>query len=116
MFITRPHRWALPLMLVLLFEGVALAWQGRSPAAWGLGFCPLFDGWTGGWPGMLMSILFWVLVCLAILHLIRRLFFSAKTNRAPVDVEIRPLDILKARYARGEITVEEFQRMIKELL
>lgn len=116
MFATRLQRWGLPLMFALFFQDEALAWQGRPFASGGSGFCPFFDGWAGGWPGMLMSILFWVLICLAIVHLIRRLFYNTKIERPPVDAESRPLDILRSRYARGEITVEEFQQMKKDLL
>lgn len=116
MFVVRSRRLALVLMIVLFYKGVAQAWQARPSAAWDPNLCPFFGGWTGGWLGMVMTILLWAVVCLAIIHLMRRLFTSPKTDRPAAYAASRILEILKERYARGEITVEEFQRMKRDLL
>ena len=60
----------------------------------------------GGW--FLMAFLWAATIAGALL-----LFRSVGT--AGKDEQSTPLDILKARYARGEITREEFDRMRKDI-
>jgi putative membrane protein len=55
-------------------------------------------------------ILFWVLVMLAIVALAR--WLSSMRNGGPSR---RPLDILQERYARGEITREQYEQMRRDL-
>jgi putative membrane protein len=61
-------------------------------------------GWFGPGFGWLFMILFWVLVIAGVAALIKWLGSSST-----------PLEILKARYARGEIGKEEYERMRREL-
>ena len=58
--------------------------------------------------GWLFMILFWVLVIAGVVALIK--LGSSSTPRNETRLEI-----LKARYARGEIGREEFERMRREL-
>ncbi len=71
------------------------------------------DGWGGmmfGLPGML---LFWLVLFVAIFVLIR---FSSERNRQDLPPrEKTALDILKERYARGEIGREEFEEKKRDL-
>lgn len=75
---------------------------------------PGWDGWSGwshflpfGWGGILVLIAIVVLI----LALARRDRGGAGGGREPET----PLEILKKRYARGEISKEEFQNMKKDL-
>ncbi len=69
------------------------------------------DGrWTVNWWGMALEILFWVLVVLIVIWLFNK--YSGKKDIGPADT---PLDILKMRLAKGEISKEQFDEM-KELL
>lgn len=74
-----------------------------------------YDGWGWGMGlGMgFMMIVFWVLVIVAIVYLVR--YFFARGG--PVNGQSRetPLDILKKRYAKGEITKEQYDRMKEDL-
>lgn len=67
-------------------------------------------GWMGGCGGIGM-LLFSAILIVGIVFLVRHL-----TARGPTRAgEDAPLDILKRRYARGEISREEFERMRKDL-
>ncbi len=65
---------------------------------WGMGF-----GWV-------FMVLFWVLVILGIIYLIQLIARGSKKENAETA-----LDILKKRYARGEITKEEFEKIKDDL-
>lgn len=65
-------------------------------------------GWFGG---MFMMIIFWVGLILLIAWLVREL----SGGRREKDGH-RALDILKERYARGEIDKKEYEEKKKELL
>ncbi len=62
-------------------------------------------GWMGGIFMMLWPILFLVLIFY---------FFNKNDQEKKNDVET-PLDILKKRYARGDISKEEFEERKKDL-
>jgi len=67
---------------------------------------------NGGWTGAGMWV-FWIVLVVIIVLLIRA--FGSGGSAAPPAPRESPLDILKARYARGEIDDEEFQRRRREL-
>lgn len=75
---------------------------------WGDGMYGYGMGW--GWFGFILMIAFWVLVILGIVYLVK-----AIAGRGASSKEETPLDILKKRYARGEIDAEEFARKKKDL-
>ncbi len=64
-----------------------------------------------GYGGMLFGLLFWVLIIVLAYLLIKRLLEQNKSR----GEEKSALDIAKERYARGEITEEEFEEIKRRL-
>ena len=71
-------------------------------------------GYGGGWGafGILHMVLWWVLIILGIVVLVKWLTGSKSRSNAGGD---RALDILRERYARGEIEKDEFDKRRQEL-
>ncbi len=69
-----------------------------------------FDMWWGG--GLLM-ILFWIVVIALAIWVLRWLFAGSQ----PQQITTAPsaADIAKARYARGEISREQYHALIEDL-
>jgi putative membrane protein len=83
-----------------------------------------WDGWHmgGGWLAMLLGglllILFWIAVIALAFFAVRRIARSGQTSGISgnrVVREVDALEILKQRYARGEISREEYQVMKQDL-
>ena len=74
---------------------------GHEGMTWGL----------GGW-GM---IIFWIIVVIVIIFLVRWLTGQGRTGVGLSEKEESALDILKKKYARGEIDKEEFERKKRDL-
>ena len=79
------------------------------------GWGPGMMGWGWGWVHLLFMVVFWVLIVLLIILLVRRLGSSGHPNWAVPPQEDSALEILKKRYARGEINKEEFDSKKKDL-
>lgn len=81
--------------------------MGPGMMGWGYGM---------GWFGTVIMVAFWVAVIVGIIFLIRWLVISTGTGGHAVKSEDSPLEILKRRYARGEINKQEFEEKKKDLL
>jgi putative membrane protein len=67
--------------------------------------------WGMGWFGWLFMVAFWALVIIGIVFLIRAVLGGGKTEEKTETA----LDILKKRYARGEINKQEFEEKKQDL-
>lgn len=74
-----------------------------------------YDGGYGWWWGFgaLHMLLYWGVLILAITLLVKRLFAGSSRCEGPYIKTA--LDILKERYARGEIGKDEYEQKKREL-
>jgi putative membrane protein len=87
-------------------------WRGYQ---WGHGPGMMGGGYGMGWFGMIIMAAFWIAVIVGIVFLIRWLVLSTRTEGHKAHPEDSALEILKKRYARGEIDKEEFEEKKKDL-
>ena len=102
------------IALVVLFFGLL---GGGMMMGWGM-FGPGMMGWGGygfnpfAWIAMLV---FWALIigglALLVVWLVREVLPAAVVPVGPPHA----LDVLKARYARGEITRDQYEEMKREI-
>lgn len=70
----------------------------------------MLTGWGMGWFGGIFMMLFWVLIIIALVFFVRWLIRSGDNESDRGINRSRALEILKERYARGEIDTEEFEQ------
>lgn len=71
-------------------------------------------GYGMGWFGGIFMILFWGLIIVAIVLIIRH-FMGGSGGETSGQAENDPLRILQKRYANGEINTEEYEERKKVL-
>lgn len=95
-------------------DGYSFA-QGRG-YDWGHGPGMMEWGYGTGWIGMIIMAFFWIAVIVGIVFLIRWLILSTRAEGYKAHREDSALEILRKRYARGEINKEEFEEKKKDLI
>ncbi len=92
----------------------ALAQWGQF-GGWHMG--PGMMGGCGmGWFGMILMVAFWILVIIGLVLLIKWLVQTTRGGKEAGQGSSQAIDILKERYARGEIDREEFEEKKSDLL
>ncbi|GAB4388437.1 MAG: hypothetical protein Kow0025_07690 [Thermodesulfovibrionales bacterium] len=90
---------------------------GNPLSQWGgYGMGPgMMGGWGYGlgWIGVVFMVAFWVLLIVGIVYLIR--WAASATRQGEKGRGDDALEILRKRYARGEIGREEFEQKKKDL-
>jgi putative membrane protein len=101
-------QWLLAGSLLLIAGGTAEAGYGRwvCPWRWGPG---MMSGFPGGMAMMMVLLL--LLGAVVVYMLLKR----QGELRSVDSTRETPLEILKRRYAKGEITKEQYEEMKKDL-
>lgn len=91
-----------------------IGWWACSPGFfWGNGFNGGY--WWMGLAGMAIQIIFWIAVILLGVYFFRRLGRPGISSGS-FAFNDTSMDILRERYARGDIDLEEYQKRKEELL
>jgi putative membrane protein len=88
--------------------------QRGEPPSWGSGMMGNWGYGMMGWFGPIMMLIFWGLIILVLILVVRWLWTSSEKKPEQI-IQESPLDILKRRYASGEIDREEFELKKKDL-
>ncbi len=72
------------------------------------------QGPGGGWPMMHYGYVGWFMWLILVIVIAAVIYFILQARKG-VDVRETPLEILKKRYAKGEITKEDYDRMKRDL-
>jgi len=73
----------------------------------------MMDWNSGGWLWMALMMIFAAVVIVVVVFLLVRPFYENRTGSNQLTEA--PLDIAKRRYAAGEITAEEFDRIKRDI-
>ena len=104
---------AMALFTIFFSSTEALAGWGDNQG-WHMG-PGMMGGWGMGWFGGIFMMIFWVLVLVGLVFLIKWLIQTTNRVKSDAGNSNRALEILKERYARGEIDTAEFETMKLEL-
>ena len=89
------------------WQGYGYGWGMHPGMGWGYGSTLIWD---------IIMIAFWIAVIVGIVFLIRWLILSTRTGSHTPAHGSSALEILKLRYARGEINKAEFEQVKKDLM
>ena len=103
------------LVLAILFPLDQALAQQRGFDGWGMG-PGMMGNWGMGWFGMIFMVIFWALLIVGLVFLIKWLIQTTSSGKAAEQTGSRAVEILKERYARGEIDKTEFESKKKDLL
>ncbi len=101
------------LFVILLPWNKVLAQTGRY-GGWQMG-PGMMGNWGMGWFGMIFMVIFWVLVIVGLVFLIKWLIQTTSSRKTGERMGSSAIEILKERYARGEIDKTEFEAKKKDL-
>jgi putative membrane protein len=99
------------VIIILLISGLLAGWRTGSWSMMGPG---MMGNYGLGWFIPVGMIIFWGLIIWGIVALVRYIISSSHTC---TTVHARtPVEILKSRYASGEISKEEFEDKKRDLI
>ena len=103
------------------FPASALAQGPGYYGGWHMGPGMMYGGWGygGGWFSFLFMAVFWVLIVIGLVFLIRWLIQASSGGRLShfggQTGGSKALDILRERYAKGEIDKEHYEAMKRDI-
>ena len=101
------------LAALIIVPSVVGAVSGWQYGGWGMMGSGMWGGFGWMWLMPILMILFWGLVIWGIVALVRGSGGSRGSDSSKAD---SALEVLKKRYARGEIDKEEYEEKKKDLI
>ncbi|UCE51754.1 MAG: SHOCT domain-containing protein [Desulfobacterales bacterium] len=101
-------------LLILLYPWNMAHAQGGRYGDWHMG-PGMMQGWGMGWFGGIFMIVFWILILVGLVLVIKWLIQTTSRGKVEGNTGSRAMEILKERYARGEIDKAEFEEKKKYL-
>ena len=105
---------AFMLLFTILLPWNQVLAQPAGPGGWNMG-PGMMGNWGMGWFGMIFMVIFWLLIIVGLVFLIKWLIQTTSGDRKSMQSSSKALDILKERYARGEIDKAEFEAKKSDL-
>ncbi len=107
------------LRAFMLLFAILLPWnkvlaQPEGYGGWQMG-PGMMGNWGMGWFGMIFIVIFWVLVIVGLVFLIKWLIQTTSSRKTGGRMGSSAIEILKERYARGEIDKAEFEAKKSDL-
>jgi putative membrane protein len=103
---------AIAIFLLIVIPPIWAAATGWSGSNWGMMGPGMMGSFGMGWFMPIFMIIFWVLIIWAIVALIRGLSSSGNSAKQADSA----VEILKKRYAQGEISKQEYEEKKKDLV
>lgn len=103
------------LLILPLFFPLNRALAQQRDYSWGMGH-GMMGNWGMGGFGMIFMIIFWALIIVGIVFLIKRLIQASGSGKTAGQRASGAVEILKERYARGEIGKAEFESMKRDII
>ena len=80
-----------------------------------IGHGALGFGYGGGFLMPFIMIALWALLMIGVVYIFRLMTSSSKLNSLKVVPKASPVEVLKVRYARGELSKEEYEVIKRDI-
>ena len=107
---------AVILSTLISFGKNAWANWGGGYGGWGGGPGMMGWGYGMGWVGMIFMAAFGIVVIVGVIFLVRGLMRPTERGEIQASTEDSALEILRRRYAKGEIEKAEFEEKKNDLM
>ena len=105
-------KYMLAPMLVVVLGLIMFPMEGKAQMGPGM----MGGGYGMSGLGQIIMLAFWIAVIVGIVFLIRWLILSTRTEGHKAHPKDSALEILRKRYAKGEIDKDEFEEKKKDLI
>ena len=106
-----------PVVILTIIFGLSTLYAQPMGPGYGMGSGMMGWGNSGtGWMWHILMTAFWIAVIVGIVFLIRWLVISTRSVSEGTRLGDSSLEILKKRYARGEINKDEFKEKRNDLM